>query len=166
MLKSSATHGPVDEQILVFPGFSYRNHSVHRFNGSHPTEPSHQDALHGSRGSVLKAVTNMGMEPSIIVVQYICTLYVYIYTYIYNYICIYIYMYRVYVSCTTYIPNPTPIPTSRIPALMAFTISSYFAGFDRRQVRSTTETSGVGTRKAILGSDQWTVTLWLCQNSY
>ena len=78
---------------------------------------------------------------------------------------IYMCMYRVYVSCTTYIPNPTPIPTSRIPALMAFTISSYFAGFDRRQVRSTTETSGVGTRKAILGSDQWRVTLWLCQNS-
>mmetsp|Transcript_1334 Transcript_1334/g.3296 ORF Transcript_1334/g.3296 Transcript_1334/m.3296 type:complete len:231 (+) Transcript_1334:240-932(+) len=33
--------------------------------------------------------------------------------------------------------------------LMACLISSYEAGFWRRQVRSTTETSGVGTRKAI-----------------
>uniref|UniRef100_A0A5F8H9Y9 Uncharacterized protein n=1 Tax=Monodelphis domestica TaxID=13616 RepID=A0A5F8H9Y9_MONDO len=28
-------------------------------------------------------------------------------------------------------------------------ISSYLAGFSRRQVRSTTDTSGIGTRKAI-----------------
>ena len=35
---------------------------------------------------------------------------------------------------------------------MAFTMSSYLAGFDKRQVKSTTETSGVGTRKAMLAS--------------
>merc|ERR1712048_714602 len=38
------------------------------------------------------------------------------------------------------------------PAAASFTaatISSYFAGFSRRHVKSTTETSGVGTRKAI-----------------
>merc|ERR1719401_886768 len=38
------------------------------------------------------------------------------------------------------------------PAAYSFTaatISSYLAGFSRRHVRSTTDTSGVGTRKAI-----------------
>jgi len=35
---------------------------------------------------------------------------------------------------------------------MAFTMSSYLAGFDKRQVKSTTETSGVGTRKAMLAN--------------
>merc|ERR1719210_1540333 len=38
------------------------------------------------------------------------------------------------------------------PAAYSFTaatISSYFAAFSRRQVRSTTDTSGVGTRKAM-----------------
>merc|ERR1712224_927503 len=34
-------------------------------------------------------------------------------------------------------------------SLMAATMSSYLAPFSRRQVRSTTETSGVGTRKAM-----------------
>merc|ERR1719473_2194771 len=34
-------------------------------------------------------------------------------------------------------------------SLMAATISSYLAGFSRRQVRSTTDTSGVGTRNAM-----------------
>merc|ERR1712060_694780 len=34
-------------------------------------------------------------------------------------------------------------------ALIAATISSYFAGFSKRTVKSTTETSGVGTRKAM-----------------
>merc|ERR1712190_293265 len=34
-------------------------------------------------------------------------------------------------------------------SLIAATISSYLAGFSKRQVRSTTETSGVGTRKAM-----------------
>src|SRR5690606_36138158 len=34
-------------------------------------------------------------------------------------------------------------------SFMAALISSYLAGFARRQVRSTTETSGVGTRKAM-----------------
>merc|ERR1711988_1833081 len=45
---------------------------------------------------------------------------------------------------------------SRIPfmsppaaSLIAATMSSYFAPFSKRQVKSTTETSGVGTRKAI-----------------
>merc|ERR1719188_183096 len=38
------------------------------------------------------------------------------------------------------------------PAAASFTaatMSSYLAGFSKRQVRSTTETSGVGTRKAM-----------------
>merc|ERR1719373_270011 len=34
-------------------------------------------------------------------------------------------------------------------SLIAATISSYLAGFSRRHVKSTTETSGVGTRKAM-----------------
>eukprot|EP01085_Mycamoeba_gemmipara_P004506 Mycagemm_TRINITY_DN11196_c0_g1::TRINITY_DN11196_c0_g1_i1::g.4506::m.4506 type:complete len:109 gc:universal TRINITY_DN11196_c0_g1_i1:895-569(-) len=34
-------------------------------------------------------------------------------------------------------------------SLMAFLISSYEAGFSRRTVRSTTDTSGLGTRKAM-----------------
>merc|ERR1712083_631792 len=34
-------------------------------------------------------------------------------------------------------------------ALTAATISSYFAAFSRRHVKSTTDTSGVGTRKAM-----------------
>merc|ERR1719476_732800 len=34
-------------------------------------------------------------------------------------------------------------------SLIAATISSYLAGFSKRQVKSTTETSGVGTRKAM-----------------
>merc|ERR1711933_604288 len=34
-------------------------------------------------------------------------------------------------------------------SLIAATISSYLAGLSKRQVKSTTETSGVGTRKAI-----------------
>merc|ERR1719178_573656 len=34
-------------------------------------------------------------------------------------------------------------------ALQAATMSSYFAGFSKLTVRSTTETSGVGTRKAM-----------------
>ena len=82
-----------------------------------------------------------------IYILYICTCVCVYYVKYNNYI--YIYMYTVYVSCITYIPSH-PALSPRIPALMAFTISSYFAGFDRRQVRSTTETSGVGTRKAIL----------------
>lgn len=47
--------------------------------------------------------------------------------------------------------NQPTKPTNKIwRTLMAFTMSSYLAGFDKRQVKSTTETSGVGTRKAIL----------------
>merc|ERR1719323_931978 len=34
-------------------------------------------------------------------------------------------------------------------SLIAVTISAYLAGFSKRQVKSTTETSGVGTRKAM-----------------
>ena len=95
------------------------------------------------------------------------------YTPIYIDICVHVYIYSILYICIyilhTDISNlvfisavvamslsssPCPLVLRRL-ALMAFTISSYFAGFDRRQVRSTTETSGVGTRKAILRRRGW-----------
>merc|ERR1712061_984874 len=42
-------------------------------------------------------------------------------------------------------PSMGPVAAS----LTAATISSYFAGFSNRHVKSTTDTSGVGIRKAI-----------------
>merc|ERR1711979_65910 len=47
------------------------------------------------------------------------------------------------------VQSKTPFMGPAAASLMAATMSSYFAGFSKRQVRSTTETSGVGTRKAI-----------------
>merc|ERR1719492_398092 len=47
------------------------------------------------------------------------------------------------------VQSRTPFISPSAAALTAATMSSYFAGVARRQVRSTTETSGVGTRKAI-----------------
>merc|ERR1712047_234817 len=47
------------------------------------------------------------------------------------------------------VQSRTPFISPAHASFMAATISSYFAGFSRRHVRSTTETSGVGTRKAM-----------------
>lgn len=57
--------------------------------------------------------------------------------------------------------NPTKPPQQQLQfrshqppqrRLDGFHNTSYLAGFDKRQVKSTTETSGVGTRKAMLAS--------------
>merc|ERR1719208_280682 len=47
------------------------------------------------------------------------------------------------------VQSRTPFMSPLAASLMAATISSYLAPFSMRQVRSTTETSGVGTRKAM-----------------
>merc|ERR1739845_54430 len=47
------------------------------------------------------------------------------------------------------VQSKTPFIGPSAASLIAATISSYFAPFSNRQVRSTTETSGVGTRNAI-----------------
>merc|ERR1711963_26529 len=47
------------------------------------------------------------------------------------------------------VQSRTPFMSPAAYSLTAATISSYLAGFSRRQVKSTTETSGVGTRKAM-----------------
>merc|ERR550514_463716 len=47
------------------------------------------------------------------------------------------------------VQSRTPAMGPAAASLIAATISSYLAGFSKRQVRSTTETSGVGTRKAM-----------------
>merc|ERR1719364_224292 len=47
------------------------------------------------------------------------------------------------------VQSRTPLIGPAAASLTAATISSYFAPFSRRHVRSTTDTSGVGTRKAI-----------------
>merc|ERR1712151_1039995 len=47
------------------------------------------------------------------------------------------------------VQSRTPFMSPAAASLIFATISSYLAGFSKRQVRSTTETSGVGTRKAI-----------------
>merc|ERR1712203_211738 len=45
--------------------------------------------------------------------------------------------------------SKTPFMSPAAASLTLVTISSYVAGFSKRTVRSTTETSGVGTRKAM-----------------
>merc|ERR1712186_191020 len=47
------------------------------------------------------------------------------------------------------VQSSTPFMSPAAASLIAATISSYLAGFSKRQVRSTTDTSGVGTRKAM-----------------
>mmetsp|Transcript_10537 Transcript_10537/g.33311 ORF Transcript_10537/g.33311 Transcript_10537/m.33311 type:complete len:201 (-) Transcript_10537:88-690(-) len=47
------------------------------------------------------------------------------------------------------VQSRTPFMGPAAASLMAATMSSYLAGFSRRQVRSTTDTSGVGTRNAM-----------------
>merc|ERR1711979_184789 len=47
------------------------------------------------------------------------------------------------------VQSRTPAIGPAAASLTAATISSYLAGFSSRQVKSTTDTSGVGTRKAI-----------------
>merc|ERR1712151_1210192 len=47
------------------------------------------------------------------------------------------------------VQSRTPFMSPAAYSFTAATISSYLAPFSRRQVRSTTETSGVGTRKAM-----------------
>merc|ERR1719510_145002 len=47
------------------------------------------------------------------------------------------------------VQSRTPAMSPAAASLIAATISSYFAPFSKRQVRSTTDTSGVGTRKAM-----------------
>merc|ERR1719168_196507 len=47
------------------------------------------------------------------------------------------------------VQSSTPFMSPAAYSFTASTISSYLAGFSKRQVKSTTETSGVGTRKAI-----------------
>merc|ERR1712232_383038 len=47
------------------------------------------------------------------------------------------------------VQSKTPFMSPSAAALIAATMSSYFAAFSMRQVRSTTDTSGVGTRKAM-----------------
>merc|ERR1712125_313454 len=47
------------------------------------------------------------------------------------------------------VQSKTPFMSRSAAALIAATMSSYFAAFSMRQVRSTTDTSGVGTRKAM-----------------
>merc|ERR1712190_42510 len=47
------------------------------------------------------------------------------------------------------VQSKTPAMGPAAASLTAATISSYFAAFSKRQVKSTTDTSGVGTRKAM-----------------
>merc|ERR1712222_157831 len=47
------------------------------------------------------------------------------------------------------VQSRTPFIGPAAASLTAATMSSYFAGFSKRHVRSTTDTSGVGMRKAI-----------------
>merc|ERR550525_1301530 len=47
------------------------------------------------------------------------------------------------------VQSSTPAMSPAAASLTAATISSYFAPFSKRQVRSTTDTSGVGTRNAM-----------------
>merc|ERR1719195_1328585 len=47
------------------------------------------------------------------------------------------------------VQSSTPFMSPAAASLIAATMSSYFAGFSKRHVRSTTDTSGVGTRNAI-----------------
>merc|ERR1739845_330158 len=47
------------------------------------------------------------------------------------------------------VQSKTPFIGPAAASLIAATISSYLAPFSIRQVRSTTDTSGVGTRKAM-----------------
>merc|ERR1719333_1409973 len=47
------------------------------------------------------------------------------------------------------VQSKTPAISPAAASFTAATISSYLAGFSKRQVKSTTETSGVGTRKAM-----------------
>merc|ERR1719168_107616 len=47
------------------------------------------------------------------------------------------------------VQSRTPFMGPAAASLMAATISSYLAAFSKRQVKSTTETSGVGTRNAM-----------------
>eukprot|EP00429_Kryptoperidinium_foliaceum_P045119 CAMPEP_0176108166 /NCGR_PEP_ID=MMETSP0120_2-20121206/54296_1 /TAXON_ID=160619 /ORGANISM="Kryptoperidinium foliaceum, Strain CCMP 1326" /LENGTH=117 /DNA_ID=CAMNT_0017442325 /DNA_START=70 /DNA_END=419 /DNA_ORIENTATION=- len=47
------------------------------------------------------------------------------------------------------VKSSTPFMSPAAASLTAATISSYLAPFSKRQVKSTTETSGVGTRKAM-----------------
>merc|ERR1719203_826470 len=47
------------------------------------------------------------------------------------------------------VQSRTPFMSPAAYSFTAATMSSYLAGFSRRQVRSTTDTSGVGTRKAM-----------------
>merc|ERR1712110_1155715 len=47
------------------------------------------------------------------------------------------------------VQSSTPFIGPAAASLMAATISSYFAPFSKRHVRSTTDTSGVGTRNAM-----------------
>merc|ERR1712084_125884 len=52
-------------------------------------------------------------------------------------------------TTSSLVQSRTPAMGPAAASLIAATISSYFAPFSKRQVRSTTETSGVGTRKAM-----------------
>merc|ERR1719510_349125 len=47
------------------------------------------------------------------------------------------------------VQSRTPAMSPAAASLTAATISSYLAGFSKRQVKSTTDTSGVGMRKAM-----------------
>merc|ERR1712151_1467729 len=47
------------------------------------------------------------------------------------------------------VESKTPAMSPAAASLIAATISSYFAGFSKRHVKSTTDTSGVGIRKAM-----------------
>merc|ERR1719373_1403584 len=47
------------------------------------------------------------------------------------------------------VQSRTPAMSPAAASFTAATMASYLAGFSKRQVRSTTETSGVGTRKAM-----------------
>merc|ERR1719183_1798706 len=47
------------------------------------------------------------------------------------------------------VQSKTPFMSPAAYSFTAATMSSYLAGFSKRHVRSTTETSGVGTRKAM-----------------
>merc|ERR1711879_805059 len=47
------------------------------------------------------------------------------------------------------VQSRTPFMSPAAYSLIFATISSYLAGFSKRQVKSTTDTSGVGTRKAM-----------------
>merc|ERR1719422_1441012 len=47
------------------------------------------------------------------------------------------------------VQSSTPAMSPAAASFTAATMASYLAGFSRRHVKSTTETSGVGTRKAM-----------------